>query len=427
MSVSVLPAPSALPSSRIETRPLVPAASLSSAVGQPFDDWRSVLFKEGESSTLSHRQQKLTSNYLGRTGVVVVPDVLTKDKAAGYVARAHDWLEHFDIGYNRDDPSTWKLENLPHNNKGGLYGTTGICHSQLVWDIRQEKGVIDAFARIWGTDELLVSFGAFSLPYLDLAPRFGRLNLVCSRSLADGMNIGVPLNLDDEANKGLDAPWAHTDQVRLAYSPCACSSLTCLARPPQSPLRDQLATIQGIVNLAENGPLDGGLTVFRGSQQHFRELFETFDHLKPKGGWSNMDWYAHPPEMLDWLKARGCHWEKICAPPGALILWDSVRPSVPLSLPSPQPRPLTQLQSYSVSSTTEPSRSARRPGSLLVRLLPSATLRPPPSSPSLPFRSLQTSATNLPRSRRTRSTRLESTTSRTSRGRVTIPSSSARG
>lgn len=94
------------------------------------------------------------------SGVAVLPGVISKDKAAAYVSRAHDWLESFDLGYDRADPSTWKIEHLPANWHGGLYATNGICHSQLAWDIRQEAGVIDAFKTIWGTDELLVSFGA---------------------------------------------------------------------------------------------------------------------------------------------------------------------------------------------------------------------------------------------------------------------------
>lgn len=32
-----------------------------------------------------------------------------------------------------------------------------------VWDIRTEPGVVKAFARIWGTDELVTSFDAGSI------------------------------------------------------------------------------------------------------------------------------------------------------------------------------------------------------------------------------------------------------------------------
>lgn len=140
--------------------------------------------------------------------------------------------------------------------------------------------------------------------------------------------------------------------------------------PPRAP-SDALPTVQGIVNLAENGPLDGGLTVFRGSVTHFNELFRTFDRLKPADGWPEEDWYMHKPEMLDWLKERGCYWEKICAPPGALILWDSVSTRSPsLSSHHLCPRALTSRLSsllLSAPSTTARSRSPRRPASRPVR------------------------------------------------------------
>lgn len=101
-----------------------------------------------------------------------------------------------------------------------------------------------------------------------------------------------------------------------------------------------------------------------------------------------MDWYAHPPEMLDWLKARGCYWEKICAPPGALILWDSVcPPSVPLSLPSPQPPPtnstevLQRLVHYGAIPLSNNARVAACAFTPL-RYLPSASQL---TIPSIPF------------------------------------------
>lgn len=35
----------------------------------------------------------------------------------------------------------------------------GVGHEDLLWRIRLEPGLIDVFTKIWGTDELLVSFG----------------------------------------------------------------------------------------------------------------------------------------------------------------------------------------------------------------------------------------------------------------------------
>ena len=73
-----------------------------------------------------------------------------------------------------------------------------------------EPNVVEAFAKIWGTDELLVSF--------------------------DGMNVTLP-SRDKPAAK----PWPHVDQ---------------------SPLRRGLHCVQGIINLSPAGPEDGSLVVF---------------------------------------------------------------------------------------------------------------------------------------------------------------------
>lgn len=121
----------------------------------------------------------------------------------------------------------------------------------------------------------------------------------------------------------------------------------------RSPNRQFFHCVQGIANLAENGPDDGGLMVLQGSKEvrpifsprhlclffarpdlsHFprlpfsqlyNEVFAKFSHQMPADGWTDVDSYHHTPEMLDWLvNEKGCTWHKVCAGPGDLILWDS--------------------------------------------------------------------------------------------------------
>lgn len=165
-------------------------------------------------------------------------------------------------------------------------------HEQWAWDIRTEPELIKVFAKIWGTDELLVSF--------------------------DASNISIPLPPSQLQDGG--APWPHVDQ---------------------SPLRRFKHCVQGIMNLvsflvhtevgsglmvrsqAENGPDDGGLTVLRGSFALYNEFFEAHEDEAPEGGWSLKDSYLHTESQLQWFYDRGCKWEKICAHPGDVILWDS--------------------------------------------------------------------------------------------------------
>ena len=43
--------------------------------------------------------------------------------------------------------------------RGGLFNRHGCGQEQYAWDMRTEPALIDAFAKIWGTEELLVSIG----------------------------------------------------------------------------------------------------------------------------------------------------------------------------------------------------------------------------------------------------------------------------
>lgn len=163
---------------------------------------------------------------------------------------------------------------MPIFDKGGLYHRYGVAHEQFAWDIRTDPAVVDVFARIWGTQELIVSY--------------------------DSVNISLPYG--NQLSAAASKPWPHTDQ---------------------SPTRRFKHCIQGIVNLYPNGPLDGGLMVLEGSMPLFAEYFETHEHLMPEGGWPTADWWGHAEGALEWFYERGCTWKKVEAGPGDVILWDS--------------------------------------------------------------------------------------------------------
>jgi len=52
---------------------------------------------------------------------VVVKGAVSREKAAEYAKKGEDWLEGFNFGYKRDDPSTWDVKKLPQHRHGGLY------------------------------------------------------------------------------------------------------------------------------------------------------------------------------------------------------------------------------------------------------------------------------------------------------------------
>ncbi|KAJ9113859.1 hypothetical protein QFC19_000052 [Naganishia cerealis] len=206
-------------------------------------------------------------------GYVVVPGVIPEEQAARYVADANDWLKGFGRGFDINDKSTWNVENLPPHFRGGLYNALGVGHEDLLWRIRLEPGLIDVFSKVWGTDELLVSF---DLP-----------KAVAVRFISDGANFSVPLPPSQIQNAG--APWPHVDQ---------------------SPLKRNMECIQGIANLAANGEDDGGLMILDGSFPLYNEFFDAHEDDQPEGGWPKFDSYHHTAKQLQWFYDRGCTWKK---------------------------------------------------------------------------------------------------------------------
>lgn len=222
-------------------------------VTQKYGDFRDQLFKDGYA---------------------VVKDTIPEDRCKNYIESMTQWLEKFPFGFNRNDPNTWVPENLPAHMKGGMYHGYAVGHEKFVWDARLEPGVLKAFEKIWGTDELLASF--------------------------DGINYTLPL---PEGQRVPSTPWPHMDQ---------------------NPHLLGLQCIQGIINFAPNGIKDGGLVVLKGSQALSEEYFQTHSKDKnPKWGAVPPDWHGFDDAEVQWFKDRGAEEIKVCAEPGDLIVWDS--------------------------------------------------------------------------------------------------------
>ncbi|ORX40001.1 hypothetical protein BD324DRAFT_679068 [Kockovaella imperatae] len=244
---------------------------------------------------------------LKREGWCVVKGVLSTGKAKQYEDGAYEFLESFDLGFDRHDRSTWVAERMPYFYKGGLIYAYGSGHEQFVWDVKQDPAVVNVFAEIWGTDELVVSY--------------------------DGFNFSLPL--PDRPEEDFKA-WAHVDQ---------------------SPLVTGFHCLQGIVNILPNGPEDGGLMVLKGSSALYKELWRAFDeHI---GGWNKHDRHDHTPEQIQWLLDHGCEWHKVCADPGDLLLWDSRTVHYGATPTSTNPR-LASYVCYKPARMVTPELKAKR-------------------------------------------------------------------
>lgn len=129
--------------------------------------------------------------------------------------------------------------------------------------------MLAAFAKIWGTDELLVSF--------------------------DSLNVTLPNRTDKPARK----PWPHVDQ---------------------SPHKQGLHCVQGIINLSHAGPEDGSLMLLPRSHTFNEEFWST---QREESTWPEIDWCRFTEEETRWFASKGLKPQKVEAEPGDLILWDS--------------------------------------------------------------------------------------------------------
>ena len=118
-------------------------------------------------------------------------------------------------------PGTWKAENLPVQSK---LNTFDVVRGKFMWDARIEPGVVDAFAKVWETDELLVSF--------------------------DSLNIRFP----NREAKPPRVPWLHIDQ---------------------SLFKRGMYCIQGIINLSPAGAQDGSLMCLPRFNTFSDKVFDT--------------------------------------------------------------------------------------------------------------------------------------------------------
>ncbi|CRG83306.1 hypothetical protein PISL3812_00657 [Talaromyces islandicus] len=204
-------------------------------------------------------------------GYAVIPGVISPEKAAEYQQAAFDWLKSFDNPeLNLSNPATWTPLNLPYVSQINTFNHYGVVHERFMWDIRLEQRVIETFAQIWHTNRLLVSF--------------------------DAINITLPHRPEHVPR----AKWPHVDQ---------------------SPFRQGLQCVQGIVNLSKSGPEDGGLTVYPGSHKVVEEFFaQNTDHTQ----WDRKDFYSFTPDEIIWFEnTKGFKSHKVIAEPGDLIIWDS--------------------------------------------------------------------------------------------------------
>jgi hypothetical protein len=207
---------------------------------------------------------------LDRYGVAVIENVVSKEEVERVKSIAWKNISDWSCGQiEGTNPDTWKNLFRFYPKHAMLIQEYGVGHMQWLWELRQNENVVEVFERLWGTNDLLVSFDALSVHF---PPE------VTGR----GWNGG---NL-----------WYHTDA---------------------SPERKELC-IQGLINLFPVGKHDATLSILEGSHMYHKEFFEIFDR-SVKGDWYKL---ANDEERNFFLK-KGCTVRNIEAGEGSLVLWYS--------------------------------------------------------------------------------------------------------
>lgn len=98
-------------------------------------------------------------HHLNREGYVVLKNVLNASEVVHARELLWSFLEGAGAGVRRDDPATW-VRSQP--NPYGIVWGHGVGHSRLLWFIRTRPKLLDMFARVWNTSDLVSSFEGFS-------------------------------------------------------------------------------------------------------------------------------------------------------------------------------------------------------------------------------------------------------------------------
>ena len=75
-----------------------------------------------------------------------------------------DWFSS-KLGFDRQDLSTVHKDRLPAITEKGMCLHYAVTHEDFAWAVRSEPGVIDAFARVYDTQDLIVSFDAVNFGF----------------------------------------------------------------------------------------------------------------------------------------------------------------------------------------------------------------------------------------------------------------------
>lgn len=250
----------------------------------------------------SSQEQPLTSSYLQdleELGYCVIPQLFsTRETELLYQRIWHEYVEKAWPNCKMDDRSNWK-EVFPEHNPFGIFnGLAG--HTQVMWDLRQDPRIVNVFAQIWNTSDLIVSMDGISL--------------MCPPEIKE-------IHLE---------PWPHVDQATMRPKDNVAHN----NNPPvgfisESLLRTQPFTIQGQFLFEDSFVGDGGFYCIPKSHLRFNEFAPELEVLsalevspKERSKFKHdyvLNFFSHSSDK----SGNPYCMKQITAPRGSLILWDS--------------------------------------------------------------------------------------------------------
>jgi len=236
---------------------------------------------------------------LEELGYCVIPNVISRAETEQFYQRVwHEYIEKAWPNCKMDDRRNWE-ESFPIHNKAGIFaGPAGQI--QVMWDLRQDPRILDIFAQIWNTQDLIVSM--------------------------DGISVMCPA----EIREVIFEPWPHVDQMlNKRQDGVIHNNLPSADFVSESLLQTKPYTIQGQFLFEDSFDGDGGFYCIPKSHLRFNEFAPQFEALELLDApWSEKNvvrdnylrnFFAESADGSNNIYPK----KHITAPRGSLILWDS--------------------------------------------------------------------------------------------------------
>lgn len=255
-------------------------------------------FMHGEPSSV----ERQTLDYLKdleEQGYCVIPALLSKPETERFYQRVwHEFIEKAWPKCKLGDRENWKEAFPIHNPYGIFAGPAG--QTQVMWDLRQDPRIVEVFAQIWNTHDLIVSM--------------------------DGLSFMCP----PEIREGPFDPWPHVDQTVMRRKDIGSHD----NNPPvgfvsESPMKTKPFTIQGQFLFEDSSDGDGGFYCIPKSHFKFSEFAPKLEALSALEIPREVREKVRSEYLLDFFRCeedgsgKPYCMKHVTAPRGSLILWDS--------------------------------------------------------------------------------------------------------